>query len=167
MASFFCVFILTVLAIYFNMNTFRCQLIKLTYSIEQHSHMSLATFPCCVLVEMEKLLTYAIEYVLGGNDKECPDLTDKQTLCHSMSYPNPQVRYQSLKNSPVILTKVRTLATLQMILRHAIKITALAVQGLRHLPRLYHKEFSNILLWHAWFAAMLKPCQQVRHITIL
>lgn len=35
------------------------------------------------------LLTCAIEYMLGGNDKECPDLTDKQTLCHSMSYPNP------------------------------------------------------------------------------
>ena len=35
------------------------------------------------------LLTYAIDYMLGGNDKEYPDLTDKQTLCYSTSYSNP------------------------------------------------------------------------------
>jgi hypothetical protein len=38
---------------------------------------------------MEMLFMYAIDYMLSGNDKECPDLTDKQTLCHSMSYSNP------------------------------------------------------------------------------
>jgi len=81
---------------------------------------------------------YAIDYMLSGNDKEHPDLTDKQTLCHSMTYPNP-LRYQSVKNLTVILMKVRTLTTLQMILQHAIKITVPVVQVLRHLPQLYHK----------------------------
>jgi len=37
---------------------------------------------------MEMLLMYAIDYMLCGSDKKWPDLTDKQTLCHSMSYPN-------------------------------------------------------------------------------
>jgi hypothetical protein len=35
------------------------------------------------------LLMYAIDYMLSGNAKECPDLTDKQTLCHGVSYSNP------------------------------------------------------------------------------
>jgi len=29
------------------------------------------------------------DYMLSGIDKVCPDLTDKQALCHSMSYSNP------------------------------------------------------------------------------
>ena len=41
MASFFSVFVLTVVATYFNMNIFSCQVIKLTYSVEQLGHICL------------------------------------------------------------------------------------------------------------------------------
>ena len=40
------------------------------------------------LEEVEMLWKYGKDYPLSGNDKECPDMTDKQTLCHSMSSPN-------------------------------------------------------------------------------
>ena len=40
------------------------------------------------LEEVEMLWKYGKDYPLSGNDKECPDMTDKQTLCHSMSSSN-------------------------------------------------------------------------------
>lgn len=40
------------------------------------------------LEEVEMLWKYGKDYPLSGNDKECPDMTDKQTLDHSMSSPN-------------------------------------------------------------------------------
>jgi hypothetical protein len=34
------------------------------------------------------LWKYGKDYLLSSNDKECPDMTEKQTVCHSMSSPN-------------------------------------------------------------------------------
>jgi hypothetical protein len=40
------------------------------------------------LEEVEMLWKYGKDYPLSSNEKECPDMTDKQTVCHSMSLPN-------------------------------------------------------------------------------
>jgi hypothetical protein len=40
------------------------------------------------LEEMEMLLKYGMDYMLSSNDKECPDMTDKQIVCYNMSTPN-------------------------------------------------------------------------------
>jgi hypothetical protein len=40
------------------------------------------------LEEVEMLWKYGKDYPLNSNDEECPDITDKQTLCHSISSPN-------------------------------------------------------------------------------
>jgi hypothetical protein len=40
------------------------------------------------LEEMEMLLKFGMDYMMSGNNTECPDATDKQSLCHSVSTPN-------------------------------------------------------------------------------
>jgi hypothetical protein len=76
------------------------------------------------------------DYIFSGNDKECPDLTDKQTLCHSMSYSNPLSQIREFKDLDSAINEGENT-------RHFTDDIAMCavpvVQGLRHLPSLYRK----------------------------